>query len=85
MLPWLDGEHREDAVRFRISGDVTLGMTAGRAAGTRVELRGTAAEAVATARGLRQEGHLNVRITDAATGELCDETSLERGPGAEAR
>jgi len=47
MLPLLDGEHREDAVRFRISGDVPLGMTAGRATGTRVELRGTAAEAVA--------------------------------------
>ncbi len=53
--------------------------------GTREESRGTAAEAVATARALRGEGHLNVRITDTATGEPCEEASLERGAGAENR
>ena len=72
-------------MRFKIIGDVTLGMTGGRAMGTREESRGTAAEAVATARNLRGEGHLNVRITDTATGEPCDEASLERGAGAENR
>lgn len=70
-------------MRFRITGDVTLGMTAGRAMGTRVELRGTAAEAVVTARRLRGEGHLNVRITDAATGEECGEADLERSAAVE--
>ena len=72
-------------MRFRISGDVTLGMTAGRAMGTRVEMRGTAADAVATARGLRREDHLNVRITDVATGEEHDEASLERAAAPERR
>ena len=72
-------------MRFRITGDVTLGMTAGRAMGTRVELRDTAAEAVATAHRLRGEGHLNVRITDTATGEPCDEADLERAAQTEGR
>jgi hypothetical protein len=53
--------------------------------GTRVEMRGTAADAVATARGLRREDHLNVWITDVATGEEHDEASLERAAAPERR
>ena len=41
--------------------------------------------AVAEARRLRGEGYAHVRITDAATGEPCDEAELERAPDAEGR
>ena len=85
MLRMPDGKHSEAEVRYKISAERNLDMTAGRAMGSHAEFRRKPAEAVATARRLRREGYSNVRITDISKGEPCDEASLERAAWAEGR
>ena len=85
MLHTLAGKHTEAAVRYRVTADIDMDTTAGRLVGSHTEFLDEAAEALSSARRLCDEGYLNVGITDTATGEWCDEASLERAAGAEGR
>ena len=83
ILRLLGGEHAEFGMPFAITGDLSGDRIAVGAVGARVELRATAAESLAAARLLRAAGHANVRITDADTGEPCDEAEMAHAAEAE--
>lgn len=81
MLHLLALEHSEAEVRYRVTADIDTDTAAGRLLGSHTEFLDEAAEALSSARRLCDEGYLNVEVTDTATGEWCDEASLERAAG----
>ena len=81
MLHMIAVKHAEAEVRYRVTADIDTDTAAGRLLGRHTEFLDEAAEALSSARRLCDEGHLNVEITDTATGGWCDEATLERAAG----